>query len=60
MTVDGVEYRVAKLSHSARGQLPEFVISDTAKRLKLIRAELEDLVNCLLGSEEFQNLWESR
>lgn len=56
----GRRYRVAMLSHSARGQLPDFVVSNTARRLKLSRAELEDLVNCPLSGDEFRRLWETR
>ena len=56
----GVEHRVAKISHSARGQLPDFVVSNTARRLKLSRAELEDLVNCPLSGDKFRKLWETR
>ena len=48
------------LSHSARGQLLDFVVSNTARRLKLSRAELEDLVNCPLSGDEFRRLWETR
>ncbi len=51
---------MAKISHSARGQLPDFVVSNTARRLKLSRAELEDLVNCPLSGDEFRKLWETR
>ena len=58
--IDGREYRAAKLSHSSRGQLPDFVLSDTAKRLKLDRAELDDLVKCPLSGEAFLLLWTTR
>lgn len=60
LEVDGREYRVAKYSHSSRGQLPQYILSDTAKRLKLSQAELDDLVNCPLSGEEFLRLWTSR
>lgn len=44
ITIDGRDFRAAKFSHSSRGQLPEFIVADTAQRLKLSRAELNDLV----------------
>ena len=59
-SIGGAEHRVAKFSHSARGQLPEFVIADTAKRLKLSKSELEGLVDCPLTSEGFLELWNAR
>ena len=60
LETDGREYRVAKFSHSSRGQLPQYILSDTAKRLKLSNAELDDLVNCPLSGEEFLRLWSIR
>ena len=60
VTIEGREFRAAKFSHSSRGQLPEFIVADTAQRLKLNRAELDDLVNCPLTGELFLELWSSR
>ena len=60
ITIDGRDFRTAKLSHSSRGQLPDFIIADTAQRLKLSRAELNDLVDCSLNGEKFFELWNSR
>ena len=57
LEIDGREHRVAKFSHSSRGQLPQYILSDTAKRLKLSNAELDDLVNCPLTEAEFLRLW---
>ena len=54
---DGREYRVAKFSHSSRGQLPQYIVSNTAKRLKLTNSELDDLVDCPLTGDEFRRLW---
>lgn len=54
--IDGREFRVAKFSHSSRGQLPEFIVSDTAQRLKLSGPELNDLVDCTLSREQFLEL----
>ena len=60
LEVNGREHRVAKFSHSSRGQLPAFVVSDTAKRLKLSGPELNDLVDCSLTEEGFLALWSAR
>ena len=60
VTIDGLEFRAAKFSHSSRGQLPDFILSDTAQRLKLSRAELNDLVDCPLNRERFLELWKIR
>ena len=51
------ELSAAKFSHSARGRLPDFVVGDTAKRLKLNRRQLDELVECTLSSEQFWELW---
>ena len=60
VTIDGLDFRAAKFSHSGRGQLPGFIVSDTAQRLKLSRAELDDLVDCPLSGEQFLELWAVR
>lgn len=60
LEIDGREHRVAKFSHSSRGQLPHYILSDTAKRLKLSNPELDDLVNCPLTEAEFLRMWALR
>ena len=40
--------------------MPDFVVADTAKRLKLDKAELEDLVECPLTADVFLELWQAR
>ena len=51
------ELRAAKFSHSARGRLPDFVVADTARRLKLTRRGLEEFVECTLSGDGFWELW---
>ena len=59
--LDGAECTVARFSHSFRGgQLSDNVVSDTAKRLRLSKSELEDLVECPLSAEAFLELWHDR
>ena len=58
--IDGLDYRAAKFSHSSRGQVPDLILSDTARRLKLSRAELDDLVDCPLSGDQFWELWGTR
>ena len=60
VTIDGQDFRAAKFSYSSRGQLPDFIVADTAQRLKLNRAELNALVDCPLTGEQFFQLWNSR
>ena len=60
MEVEGRDHRVAKFSHSGRGQLPQFVVSDTARRLRLRGGELQELVDCPLSGEQFLELWRAR
>ena len=60
VAIEGREFRVAKFSHSSRGQLPNFVVSDTAQRLKLSGPELSSLVDCPLSGEQFLELWATR
>lgn len=51
------ELRAAKFSHSARGRLPDFVVADTARRLRLSRRQLDELVVCTLSGDGFWELW---
>ena len=60
MTIGERVHRVAKFSHSAHGQLPNIVLSNTAKRLKLQRPELDQLVDCQLSVVAFKELWGTR
>lgn len=60
MEIAGSEYRIAKYSHSSRGQVPDYILSDTAKRLKLSIPELHQLVDCMMSGEACLDLWMSR
>ena len=60
LTIDGADHRIAKFSHSGRGRMPEFIVADTAERLKLSRLELDELVDCTLTAERFLTLWTAR
>ena len=60
MTINGRQYPAAKFSHSSRGQASNLIVSDTARRLKLSRAELEALVDCSLSGDRFRELWAVR
>lgn len=53
------DLRAAKFSHSARGRLPDFVVADTARRLRLSRRQLDELVECTLSGESFWELWDA-
>jgi hypothetical protein len=58
--IDGHEYRVCKFSHSMTAELPPFVITDAARRMKLTSHEFSALVDCLLARAEFLSLWRLR
>ena len=60
ITVDSRDFRVAKFSHSQRGQLDGYLLSDTAKRLKLTRAQLYELVDCPMSRADFLCVWHTR
>lgn len=60
LTIDGSDCRVGKLSHSARGQAEDFIIKDTARRLKLTKKEFVSLVECEISKEEHEKLWRER
>lgn len=60
LTIDGADHRIAKLSHSSRGRIPDFIVADTARRLKLNNRELDELVECTLTAEGFLELWAAR
>ena len=60
LNIDDHEYRVGKLSHSARGQAPDHVVSDTAKRLKLTKKEFNSLVDCTIDKEMHEDIWRER
>lgn len=60
LDIDGHEYRVGKLSHSARGQAPDHVVSDTAKRLKLTKKEFNSLVECTIDKQMHEDIWKER
>ncbi len=51
------ELRVAKFSHSARGRLPDFVVADTARRLRLSKSQIEALVECTISGSAFWEIW---
>ena len=56
-TIDGREFRAAKFSHSHRGQLNFHILADTAKRLRLTRAQLDELVDCSFSEADSQRVW---
>lgn len=60
LNIDNHAHRVGKLSHSARGQAPEFVVSDTAKRLKLSKKEFQSLVACTISKDMHVDIWRQR
>ena len=60
LIIDEHDFRVGKLSHSFRGQAVDYVISDTARRLKLTKKEFVSLVDCNIDKEEHEKIWRKR
>ena len=60
LTIDGRDFTVGKLSHSFRGQALDYVISDTARRLKLNKREFASLVDCEIDKLRHETLWKQR
>lgn len=58
ITVNSRDLRIAKFSHSMRGQLSNLVLSDTARRLRLRRSELDAFVECSLGESDVRKRFE--
>jgi hypothetical protein len=60
LTIDEHDFRVGKLSHSSRGQAVDYVISDTARRLKLNKREFVGLVDCEIDKPQHERIWRER
>lgn len=60
LTIDNRDFRVGKLAHGTRGQAADYVISDTARRLKLNKKEFVSLVDCDIDKEQHEELWRER
>ena len=60
LTIDQNDFRVGKVSHSSRGQVPDYVIIDTARRLKLNKKEFASLVDCDIDKEQHEKIWRAR
>lgn len=60
LTIDSRDFRVGKLSHGARGQAIDYVINDTARRLKLRKREFVSLVDCDIDKEQHEKIWRER
>lgn len=60
LEIDSHDFRVGKLSHGVRGQAVDYVISDTARRLKLSKKEFVSLVDCDIDKEKHEELWRAR
>jgi len=60
LTIDEHDFRVGKLSHSSRGQAVDYIIKDTARRLKLTNQEFVSLVDCEIDKLQHETLWKER
>ncbi len=53
MEVDGRRYRATKVSHGARGQISDELLSAIAKEMRLKTGELKDFVQCSVSREDW-------
>jgi len=60
LTIDEHDFRVGKLSHSSRGQAMDYIINDTARRLKLGKKEFVDVVDCIIDKSQHEKMWRER
>jgi hypothetical protein len=60
LTIDGRDFKIGKLSHSYRGQALDYVIHDTAQRLKLTKKEFTGLVDCKIDKSRHEKMWRER
>jgi hypothetical protein len=54
------EYTVGKLSHSWKGQLNDTQVSMLAKKLRLLKREFEEFVDCSLETNQMLKMWRQR
>ncbi len=60
LEVDGKQYPVTKVSHSARGQIDNNILSQIAYQMRLTTKELRGFVACPVDREEWLQLWSQR
>ena len=62
LSIDNRDHRVGKISHSARGsdKVEDYIISDTAKRLRLTKVEFFQLIDCTIEAHHHARLWKER
>lgn len=60
LDIGGRQYRATKLSHGAKGQIDDSLVSLIAKQLRLQKQELVSLVDCALTQDEYLRLWVER
>jgi hypothetical protein len=60
LKIENSQFNVGKLSHGFRGQALDYVVNDTARRLKLSKKEFLELVNCKIDKIEHEKLWKQR
>ena len=60
--LDSRDRRVGKVSHTARGsqQVDDFIILDTARRLKLNKKEFLQFADCSIDRDGLSKLWQER
>ncbi len=58
--VDGKLERATKMSHGARGQINDELLSKMARQMRLSVNELRQFVQCTVGRKEWVENWSTR
>jgi hypothetical protein len=54
------EYTVGKLSHSWKSKLNDTQVTMLAKKLRLLKREFEEFVDCSLQTDQMLKVWRQR
>ena len=58
--IEGKQYRATKMSHGARGQISNALLSVMAHQMRLTTKELKQFVKCPLSRIGWLELWQER
>ena len=58
LELEGSSHRVTKISHGAKGQIPNDLLSMIARQMRLTAPELRKFVKCTLTTGEWHSRWQ--
>ena len=53
----GRDQRITKTSHSARGQIPNWLLAKIAQQMRLSSRQMRQFVGCTMSREEWLEIW---